>query len=777
MQNSVKSSLAASTASALVIFALGAMPGAALAEQAKPDAGTTPDAAATAPAEIVVTSISGDKLDVLNSSGLDIRFLSSRTPSLQIESSFGRTYPRFYIRGLGNTDFDPNAAQPVAVVYDGVSLENPMLKSFPVFDLSDVEVLRGPQGTLFGRNTPAGVVKLDSARPTDTFGGYASAEWGTYNTINAEGALNVPLGGGFSSRFSGIVQHRENWVTNTNYGTPGSVAPAALEGYTDIAGRAQIAFASPDDSFHALWNIHLRGLEGTPRVFRAGLFQQGSNNFAPGFNPSQVSLDGFTSQSMSQYGTNLHLDKHVEGLGTFYSITAFEHARVESTGDIDGGATYTNNFPPVGLGIGLFSDNTGGVTRPDEFTQELRFVSDEFSGIRLQGGLYAFTQKLTYSEFDYQPTGCTTADPITNTYTCSYTTRYRDLDQDIEHNDRNSNFGAYASGEYKTGRLSLRAGVRYSEDHKRDTVWGYSAGLSQQYQIYGSIIAPNGSTGYVLDAQTARVSGGYATWDASATYAITPRVNFYARAATGYLGPAIQDRVTFGSIQNTAGKQTTLSFEAGFKGNLFDRKLTFAVDGYWSRTDDMTLTEVGGVGNAAALVTVPRVYGNGTEVEVDVRPFKGFTLSASGSYNYTLMRAPGLGIPYCGAGCTVTDPIVNGLAVIDGNPLPQAPRWIGNVNAHYELPLANGGSAFFNTDWATRSWINYFLYTAAEFKGRSLTEGGLKVGYRTPNGWELAFFGRNILNQIRSISAIDFDNLTGMINDPRIWGGSIRKSF
>ncbi len=112
---------------------------------------------------VAVTAIGGEKLAVINSSGLDIRFLSARTPSLQIESSFGRTFPRFYIRGLGNTDFDPNAAQPVSVVYDDVALENPMLKSFPVFDLASVEVLRGPQGTLFGRNTPAGVVKLNSA--------------------------------------------------------------------------------------------------------------------------------------------------------------------------------------------------------------------------------------------------------------------------------------------------------------------------------------------------------------------------------------------------------------------------------------------------------------------------------------------------------------------------------------------------------------------------------------------------------------------------------------
>ena len=782
MRRSSKLSLAASTASVamLGVFAL-AMP--AIARADTPAPAPAPDSAATSgeivvtatrrsekarDVPIAVTSISGEKLDVLNSSGLDIRFLSSRTPSLQIESSFGRTFPRFYIRGLGNTDYDPNAQQPVSVVYDDVALESPMLKSFPVFDLKAVEVLRGPQGTLFGRNTPAGVIKLDSARPTDTFGGYGSLEWGSYNTINGEAALNVPLGGGFSSRFSAIAQHRENWVTNTNYGQPGNVAPQALEGYTDIAGRAQISYVSPDNSFHALWNIHLRGLEGTPRVFRAGLFQQGSNNFSPGFTPSQASVDGFTSQSMSQWGTNLHLDKHFDGLGTLTSISAFEHARVESTGDIDGGSNYSS---PPGLNNAEFADNTGGTTRPDEFSQELRFVSDEFNGIRLQGGVYAFTQKLTYSETDY-------ATP--------YTFRSASLDEYLSHNDRNTNLGVYASGEYKTGPLTLRAGARYSHDHKRDTVGGWAAQytfadndiLTDRY-VDSTTVNASGTTIATMNNRTASVSSGYTTWDASATYAVTNKINLYTRVATGYLGPQIQDRVTFGSIQNVAGKQTTLSAEGGIKGTVLDGGINFALDGYWTKTNNMTLTAVGGVGNSAALVTVPRVYGSGAEAEIDIHPIKGMSLSTSGSYNFTVMRAGDVAIPYCGSGqCTLTDPTnAAGLALIDGNSLPQAPRWVGNVNFHYDWPLANGGVMGFNTDWAYRSSINYFLYTAKEFTGKSLTEGGLKVSYTTPKGWEFAFFGRNILNQIRSISAIDFNNLTGMINDPRIWGGAIKKSF
>src|SRR5690349_12321881 len=112
-----------------------------------------------------ITTIDTEKLDELKAGGDDIRFISGRVPSLLVESSFGRTFPRFYIRGLGNTDFDLNASQPVSLVYDDVVLENPILKGYPAFDLAGVEVLRGPQGTLFGRNTPAGIVKLDPVHP------------------------------------------------------------------------------------------------------------------------------------------------------------------------------------------------------------------------------------------------------------------------------------------------------------------------------------------------------------------------------------------------------------------------------------------------------------------------------------------------------------------------------------------------------------------------------------------------------------------------------------
>jgi len=687
---------------------------------------------------VAVSVLAGETLDVINSSGLDIRFLSARVPSLLVESSFGRTFPRFYIRGLGNTDFDPNAAQPVSVVYDDVALENPMLKSFPVFDVANVQVLRGPQGTLFGRNTPAGVVKIESAKPSDKFGGYGSVSWGTYNTVNAEGAVGGPLGGGFSFRASALLQTRDDWATNTS---ATGLADRKLEGYRDLAGRFQLGFASGD--FNALVNVHARDLKGTPRIFRAGIIQQGSNDFVPGFDKSKVALDGLTSQRLTSFGTSLRMDYHFDGIGTLYSVTAYEEANVESTGDIDGGNVY--KFPPLGLNVALFDVNTGGRTKPHEFSQEVRFATEDFNGFRGQIGFYYFDQNLDYTETSYFLGSSTT-----NTL--------------IVHDNSNKNFGLFASAEYSVSEaLTLRGGLRYSKDNKNDKVSGFAPSFA---------VPP----GYL--PVSAKVSADNVSWDLSATWEATDNLNVYARFATGYLGPAIQDRVQFGSVQSTAGAQTTISGEAGVKYLNDDRSLRFDLSGYWNRTKDIQLTAVGGGANSARLLNADKAIGYGIEAEFEARPIDNLALTASGSWNFTEIQDPNLAVGPCGSGqCTVLDPInAQGLAIIDGNDLPQAPRFVANATLRYGVPIGDG-EAFFFTDWAYRSEVNYFLYEAKEFRGKASLEGGAKLGYRFAGGIEAAVFARNITNQIRIVSGIDFNNLTGMINEPRIVGVELRGRF
>ena len=219
------------------------------------------------------------------------------------------------------------------------------------------------------------------------------------------------------------------------------------------------------------------------------------------------------------------------------------------------------------------------------------------------------------------------------------------------------------------------------------------------------------------------------------------------------------------------------SVETGLKGAYFDHKVSLDADVYGYSVKNMQLTAVGGATNTAQLINAKKVDAWGVELDGTWHPVAPLLITAGGAYTFTEIKQPGLTVGACGAQCTMINPVVAGNAEINGNPLPQAPKWTGNFTAKYSWPLANGAQIYAYTDWAYRSEVNYFLYEAKEFKGRSETIGGLRFGYQTPKGLELAVFVRNITNQIRAESAIDFANLTGMINNPRTFGVSVKKAF
>ena len=125
---------------------------------------------------VSVGVVQGERMRDFTAGGDDtLLALSGRVPSLYAETTTGRIFPRFYIRGLGNIDFYLGASQPVSIIQDDVVLEHVVLKSNPVYDVDQVEVLRGPQGSLFGRNTTAGIVKFDTLKPTQDYTGRVSS--------------------------------------------------------------------------------------------------------------------------------------------------------------------------------------------------------------------------------------------------------------------------------------------------------------------------------------------------------------------------------------------------------------------------------------------------------------------------------------------------------------------------------------------------------------------------------------------------------------------------
>ena len=120
----------------------------------------------------------------------------------------------------------------------------------------------------------------------------------------------------------------------------------------------------------------------------------------------------------------------------------------------------------------------------------------------------------------------------------------------------------------------------------------------------------------------------------------------------------------------------------------------------------------------------------------------------------------------------------NGKLIIDGNPFPQAPEYIATVTARYGVPVGDAGEFFIFTDWAFQGETNFFIYDAAEFKSEDTFEGGLRIGYSMNDGqYEFAVFGRNITDEENVKGAIDFNNLTGFDNEPRVIGVSFRARF
>ncbi|WP_423820982.1 TonB-dependent receptor [Salinisphaera sp. SPP-AMP-43] len=674
------------------------------------------------------TVIPHEKIEALNTSGQDIRSLSGNTPSLYVESSNGRTLPRFYIRGYGNTDFSIFASQPVGLVYDGIQQSNPTLKSFPMFDLANVEVMRGPQGALYGRNTPAGVVKLESVKPSlDDESGYFQTSWGRYNTINVETAYNKPLTDSLAVRVSLLEEHRDDWIDNTYTGQDD-----ALGSYDDRAYRVQFLY-KPDSAFRALLNAHGRILDGTARVFHANAYEQGRSGLAPGIEADKTATDGRNDQDLSTFGSSLDLS-YKDGDLTYHSVTGYESViNYFSRGDIDGGNP--TNTP--------FSVETGSkINNLDQISQEFRVESDYDGRLNWQAGLYYFYEDVTGTNYDYDTlAGGEQTDALTSEQTTQSGAAFGGITYDL------------------TDKLTFSGGVRYTYNDKK-----FDVRRIENLDILG----PRHE-----DTDADKVS-----WDVSLKYQWTDQFMTYGRVATGFRAPSFA--APDASLPITvADSEDIISYELGFKSEYWDHRIRTNADIYYYNVDGQQLTANGGQRNITTLLNADKTTGYGAEVDIDAYLTSRLMVTLNGSYNHTELKDNSLYSAGCGAACTVTDPMAsNGLYSLNGNPLPRAPEFIGTISARYDWPLSNGRGIYLYTDWSYRDEFNIFLYDAREFRAESLIQGGARLGYTWDNEkYEVAVFCRNCTDEIEGNGAIDFNNLTGFVNDPRIWGAQFRMRF
>jgi iron complex outermembrane receptor protein len=694
---------------------------------------------------VAITAVLGQDLGVIMAGGQDIRFLSARVPSLTLESSFGRAFPRFYMRGLGNTDFDLNASQPVSMLMDEVVLENPVVKGMPLFDLDRVEILRGPQGTLFGRNTPAGVIKFESKKPTQEFEADFRLSYGTYDTIDFSGGVGGALTDTISARFSALYQSRGDWVDNKN---PNAPKEDVLGGYDTAAYRLQFLF-EPNDKFSALFNIHGWDLDGTARIFRANILKHGTNELVDDFAQDTVYHDGLNEQNITSYGGVLKMDYDF-GAATLTSVTGYETIDdMYSRGDIDGG--YGAVFaPPSGPGFIPFpAESADGIPSLDQVTQEFRLTSNGDGPFRWLAGAYYFNEDLNIDSFSYN--SLAPGNPQNG-----YATQAQE----------STSYALFGSIDYAFSEtFSIKAGLRYSDD-ERD----FAADRPQPlYQP--PLTAPI----------TRSVSGDNVSGDLTASFKTNEDVTFFGRLATGYRAPSIQGRIMFApdfsdgqdpatNGVSVADEEKITSFEVGMKSILADHRLRMNLTAYIFQMDGQQLTAVGGQYNVATLLNADKTDGHGFEADVEYIASANFWFTLGASWNSTEINDPHLTVAPCGGGCTVLDPAgPGGTVYVDGNSLPNAPEIIFNGIINYQSdPVAKG--FFGSLDWAYFSEKSFMLYESEEFNSDGL-EVGLRIGYGWNRGkYEVALFGRNILDAEIVEGGIDFNNLTGMTNEPRTLG-------
>jgi len=668
-----------------------------------------------------VATIAQDHVRSIFEAGADIKAIANTVPNVYAESSNGRIAPRFYIRGLGNTDFDLAASQPVSIIMDDIVMENTILKSSPIYDTAEVEVDRGPQGTLFGRNTTAGIIKFTSVRPSDNFESTLSGSYGKLGTARIEGGAGGQLMDGLDARISGLWEHRDNYIDNAFTGQND-----ALGGFDDKAARLQLLWR-PIDHLSVLLNGHFWSMDQTATPFRANIIGPGSDRLNSNYIWNKVFYDGGANnpQKYNAIGTNIEASYDF-GPVILTSISGYEYTHGFSRGDIDGG--YWNSPTDNGPGFIPFdSDTQDGLDYLHQWTQELHLASAAAGPWFWQVGAFWF-------DTDYEDQ--------TNPFFVPPTFVRQ----------TNISYALFGQTSYQlTDGLKLTGGVRWTSDTK---------GMTAHGPLTAPITTP------------VRLSGDNVSWDVSADYSLSDDVMLYARVATGFRAPSIQGRnLAFGEGYSTARSETITSYEAGLKSELMDHRIRLNLDGFTYYVRNMQFSAIGGASNSVILKNARAGLAYGMEADGEWAVTDNFTLTGGASWTRTKIRDASLKTAVC-AQCTVTNPTDGaGNAFLNGNPFPQAPDFMLNLTARYGIPLDGGGELYAFTDWWMQGYTNFFLYKSLEFHTNGNYEGGLRVGYITPDKhFELAVYARNLTNRPNLQGGIDFNNLTGFVSDPRVIG-------
>jgi iron complex outermembrane recepter protein len=744
---------------------------------------------------IAVSVVGGEHID--NTGSFNVGRLTQLTPTLQFYSSNPRN-SGVNIRGIGIPFGLTNDGieQGVGIYVDDVYYSRVASATFDFLDVAQIEVLRGPQGTLYGKNTTAGAINISTRQPTFTFEGRAELTIGNLGFKQLKAAISGPLSDTLAARVAVSGTSRNGTVYNVvtgnrineqdNLGIRGQLLWQPKDGL-DVSIAGDFNTQNPE----CCAQIYV----GTGATQRAVARQYAALTAAQGYAvPSTNAFDRITDvdanlNAGNKIGGAALKVKWDLGAGTLTSVTAWRFWNWKPSNDRD----FT------GLPITTRSENP---SQQDQWTQEFRY-SQSGDNFDFLIGAFAYSQKIRTQGLQVQGpaasrwllTGALALDPTV----LNGLTARNDIRLD------NSSAALFGQLSWKvTDALTIQPGVRLNYDKKDglyDSVVTNGAG---QLVTFASadprIVAQRG----VLAPQRfeAKFNDWNFSYDLTASYKVTPDVLAYATYAKSFKSGGIN----LNGVPNDAAGNPLLvaatvkpenvdHFEAGLKTQFWDSKITFNLSAF--RTD---------VGNYQALVTngqlgvlrgylanADKVRTQGLEWDFSVRPSERFNAYLNGAYTDAKYRrfvdAPcppelsggGTGTPIAAPGVPGNSPAN---CDISGQVLPGISKWSFSYGAEANTPLTlfgKDGQLYFGADGSYRTYFSSnpspSIYTGVD--GYALTN--LRAGFRTEDGLNFFLWARNVFDvdyfEQLAVPSGNTGLIVGSPGDPQTYGLTIKAEF
>ncbi len=705
--------------------------------------------------------------------------ISQFTPNVDIALVAGNgNQPIITIRGVGLNDYDTNNAGPNGVYLDDVYLSSPASQTFQTFDLDRIEVLKGPQGTLYGRNTSGGAINFISVKPSDEFTGNFHADYGAYGTYQIEGAIGGQIVDGLDGRVAFVHNGSGGYTLNALTGR-------RENGANNYAGRAQLQW-QPIADLTFLLNVHGGTVANRPAEYRhlGSLDSTGGTpaHLNPNCSPAEVlkgtASDGGSCIDIFGYGTPVnfyggafnrqqHLQVHSFGaslrgdytLGdiTLTSLSAFEHIDKIHPEDSDASP---NRLLEINFGV-----------RSATFTQEFR-ADWNTQNNDLIGGLYYLDENLHQNQplfilldGDKFFGGPGSADGIAEIAT--------DLSRQIT-----DSYAAFVHDTYSvTDQLKLTLGGRFTGESKSFQYAGgttFQSGGMDHFPPITPILPPPGQS------FNKRLSNTSFNWLASANYHFTDDIMAYFSVSTGFksggfngsfIGATPDPVLVEAQLKPIKPEQVT-AYEIGEKASLFDGRLTVNGSLFYNdyRNEQVfILVPIAPLVAINILTNAKKAHMMGADLEVIGKPIDNLTLSATLGLLQSKIDS--------------NEPIggsAPNLIFDHGHQLPLSPHVTLSTYADYKTPVWDGTLDLqFSANYKSHQFFD--LINSPFLTQRAYWLENARIGYTfDDNQWEVAGFVRNLSGQKYFLDIFDLSFVgfyQGIFGPPRTYGAEVNYHF